>query len=65
MNMHSKLLNNHSVHPPLSAGEGFNLQPNFQKGGGGGELDRTSSFREGLLGNKEVIYSGGGVAIFT
>ena len=36
MNMHSKLLNNHSVHPPLSAGEGFNLQPNFQKGGGGG-----------------------------
>ena len=32
MNMHSKLLNNHSVHPPLSAGE-VNLQPNFQKGG--------------------------------
>ena len=22
MNMHSKLLNNHSVHPPLSAGDG-------------------------------------------
>ena len=37
MNMHSKLLNNHSVHPPLSAGDGegmgggLNLQPNFQK----------------------------------
>ena len=62
MNIHSKLLNNHSVHPHLSAGEGFNLQPNFQKGGG---LDRTSSFRGGLLGKKGLIYSGGGVAIFT
>ena len=33
MNMHSKLLNSHSVHPPLSDGGGLNLQPNFQKGG--------------------------------
>ena len=32
MNMHSKLLNSHSVHPPLSDGGGLNLQPNFQKG---------------------------------
>ena len=33
MNMHSKLLNNDSVYPPLSAGRGggLNLQPNFQK----------------------------------
>ena len=32
MNMHSKLLNNHSVHPSFSAG-GLNLQPNLKKGG--------------------------------
>ena len=44
MNMDSKLLNNHSAHPPLSAGVGLNLEPNFQKGRGGG-LDRTSTFR--------------------
>ena len=32
MNTDSKLLNNHSVHPPLSAGGGgwSNLQPNFR-----------------------------------
>ena len=30
MKMQSKLLNNHSVHPPFSAGEGLNLRPNFQ-----------------------------------
>ena len=35
MNMHSKLLNNASMYPPLSAGEGLNLQPNFPKRGGG------------------------------
>ena len=34
MNMHSKLLNNHSVHPSFSAG-GLSLQPNFNKKGGG------------------------------
>ena len=34
MNMHSKLLNNHSVHPSFSAG-GLNLQPNLKKGGVG------------------------------
>ena len=28
MNMHSKFLNNHSVHPLLSAGGGLNLQLN-------------------------------------
>ena len=37
MNMHSKLLNNHSVHPSFSAG-GLSLQPNFNKKGGGGGL---------------------------
>ena len=37
MNMHSKVLSNHSVHPLLSAGGGeLNLQPNFQKGGEAG-----------------------------
>ena len=35
MNMHSKLLNNHSVHPSFSAG-GLSLQPNLKKKGGGG-----------------------------
>ena len=32
MNMDSRLLNNHSVHAPLSAGGELNLQPNLQKG---------------------------------
>ena len=36
MNMHSNLLNSRSVHHPLSAGRGVNLQPNFQKKRGGG-----------------------------
>ena len=48
MNMHSKLLNNHSVHPPLSGGGVLNLQTNFQKRG----LDRTSTFRGGFLGKR-------------
>ena len=57
MNMHSKLLNNRSVHPPLSTGcRGVNLQPNFQKGGG---LDRTSTFRGDLLGRRGVTLLGG------
>ena len=46
----------HSVHalppPPLT---------NFQKGG----LDRTSIFREGLLGKRGWLFSGGGSAIST
>ena len=41
-----------SPHPPFLL-EGLNLQPNFQKDdGGGGGLDRTSTFRE--------LFSGGG-----
>ena len=56
MNMYSKLLNNHSLHPPLFSvwgcgGGGVNVQPNFRKGGG---LDRTSTFRGGLLENRGV-----------
>ena len=44
MNMHSKLLNNHSVHPLLSAG-GRGVEPptNFSKRGRG--VGRTSNFR--------------------
>ena len=37
----------HIVHPPFLQGK-LSLQPNFQKGG----LDRTSSFRMGLLGKR-------------
>ena len=40
----------HSVHPPflLGGGEGgVSLLPNFQKEGGGGGLDRTSTCRGG------------------
>ena len=33
MNMLSKLLNSHSVHPPLLMEGELNLQPNFQEGG--------------------------------
>ena len=42
MNMHSKLLNNGSVYPPLSAGGRggrLNLQQNFQKKGDGARQD--------------------------
>ena len=49
-----------SVHPLLSAGE-LSLQ-NFQKVEG---LDRTSSFRGGLLGKRGMTFFKGGVAIFT
>ena len=62
MNMHSKLLNNHSVHPPLSAGE-VNLQPNFQKGGSFTE----SQPLEGICWERggDFIFFWRGVAIFT
>ena len=62
MNMHSKLLNNHSVHPPLSAGE-VNLQPNFQKGGRFTE----SQPLEGICWERggDFIFFWRGVAIFT
>ena len=43
----------HTLPPSLSAGE-LSLQPNFQKGGGG--LDRTSSFRAGLLGKRGMTF---------
>ena len=49
----------HSVHPPLSAeggGGGLSLQPNFQKG----VLDKTSTFRGGLLGKTGVTFFRGG-----
>ena len=48
----------HSGYPPPFCG-GLSLQPNFQKGG----VDRTSTFRGGLLGKRWV--AGDGVAIFT
>ena len=60
MNMDSKLLNNRSVHPPLSA-VGSEPPTKFPKRGG---LDRTSTFREGLLGKRGVTLFGGGAAIF-
>ena len=47
MNMDSKLINNHSVHPPLSA-----------RGGGGGAL-KGPQFTVGLLGKRGWLYSGG------
>ena len=66
MNMHSKLLNNDSLHPPLSAGVGWglrlNLQPNFTKKGG---LDRTTTCIGGLLGKRGLTLFRGGVTIFT
>ena len=37
-----------------SSSGGLNLQPNFQKGGG---LDRTSTFRGGVLGKKGGLFS--------
>ena len=54
----------HSGHPPFCRGSvggegGLGLQPNFQKGG----LDRTSTFRGGLLG-KRGDFSGRGVCNF-
>ena len=54
----------HSVQPPFFVvegggegwrGGGLNLQPNFQKGGGG--LVRTSTFRGGLLGKRGMQFS--------
>ena len=62
MNMHSKLFNNPSVHPPLSGGGGLKLQQNFQKRG---KLDRTSIFRGALLGKRGDFIKGSEVAIFT
>ena len=48
MNMHSKLLNNHSVHPPLSAGDW---------GGGGGRVEPPTKFskREGRLTKPQLL----------
>ena len=45
----------HSGHPPPFC-RGLSLQPNFQKEG----LDRTSTFRGGLLGKRWVAGGGGG-----
>ena len=52
----SHVLKRHSVTPSLSAGE-LSLHPNFQKGGG---LDRTSTFRGGLLGKRGMTFFKGG-----
>ena len=43
--------------PPLSAGGALSLQSNFQKGRG---LDRTSTFRRGLLGKRGATFFRGG-----
>ena len=40
---------------PFLQGKGLSLQPNFQKGG----LDRTSTFRGGLLGKRGWLFSRG------
>ena len=54
--------------PPLFCwgvgGGGLNLQPSFQDGGGG-RLDRTSTFRGVLLGKRGMTFFRRGVAIFT
>ena len=51
----------HIVCTPLSAGgRGLNLQPNFQKGEGGGRLDRTSTFRGGCWERGGDFFSEGG-----
>ena len=55
------ILIHHSVHPPPLSALVMSLQPNFQKGG----LDRTSTFRGGLLGKRGWHYSGGEGAVFT
>ena len=49
MNIHSKLLNNQSVHPPLSAGGGRNSNQIFKKGEA---LDRNSTFKRSLLAKR-------------
>ena len=53
MNMHSKLLNSHSVVPPLS------------DGGGGVEAPTNFSKRRGLLGKRGVTLFREGGAVFT
>ena len=61
MNMHSKLLNNHSVHLPLSAGGGW-VEPPTKFSKKAGELDRNSAFRGGWLGKRWVtLFRGVGV----
>ena len=55
MNIHSKLLNNQSVHPPLSAGGGRNSNQIFKKGEA---LDRNSTFKRSLLAKRGWLYSG-------
>ena len=47
MNMHSKLLNNHSVHPPLSAGE--------RSWGGGETPNKFSKMRAGGLTGPQLL----------
>ena len=59
MNMHSKLLDNHGVHPPLSTWEGGSTK--FSKRG---RLGRTLFLRGGLLGKKGMILFKE-VAVFT
>ena len=60
--MHNPNVKIHSVHPPLSAGEGgLDPQPNFQKGGG---LTR-SQLLEGVTGKEGVTFLGGMVLQFS
>ena len=49
MNMDSKLLNNHSVHPPVSVGEG-GVEPTTKFSKTGGNLTGPQLFRWDLLG---------------
>ena len=51
----------HGVHHPFSAGGNWTSKQIFKKGG----LDKTSTFRVGLLGPFFGGAGGGGVAIFT
>ena len=49
MNMHSKLLNSHRVHPPLSDGEGVEPPTKFSKRGAWQDLN----FKERFAWKKE------------
>ena len=61
MNMHSKLLNSHSVHPPLSDGKGVEPPTKFSKRGGsmtGPQLLEVVCWERGGW-----IFSGGAIFI--
>ena len=62
MNMHSKLLNNGNVHPPLSAAGGFEPPTNFSKREGG---FTGPQLLEGICWEQGGDFIQVGVAIFT